>query len=36
MRFPKIRKEFIDDFKKLKLLLPSPLSKPGHKGLTPK
>ena len=36
MRFPKIRKEFTDDFKKLKLLHHSPLSDPGHKGLTPK
>jgi uracil-DNA glycosylase len=34
MRFPKIRKEFTDDFKKLKLLIHSPST--GHKGLTPK
>ncbi len=36
MRFPKIGKEFTDDFKKLKLLLHSPLSAPDDKGLAPK
>lgn len=36
MRFPKIRKEFTDDFKRLKLLLDAPLSDPDHKGLTSK